>query len=274
MRIVRFHTDSGPAYGSLTEGGSVHAISGDIFGDFAVGAKVATVDDLRLLAPLDPPKVIGVGANYLEHIQEGGEDTAIPSFPMVFQLPSTAVIGPEDPIVLPRKDGFLHAVNDPELKREPFNPVEYEAELVVVIGKPCRDIQEAEALDYVLGYSCGNDVSARALQTAEMATGVLMLGKGLDTFKPLGPCIATDLDPTELTVTAHLNGTPTQRASTSDLIFSVASLVTYLAQAISLQPGDCIYTGTPSGGGSLEAGDTIEVEVSGVGVLRNPVVSA
>jgi len=217
------------------------------------GGDPYSAEDLTCPLPR-PPHAFAIPLNYADHtLQSGIQDPDAP--PVFTKFPSCM------------------AAPNAEVPLVPGN-CDWEVELVVVIGKPCRDIQEAEALDYVLGYSCGNDVSARALQTAEMATGVLMLGKGLDTFKPLGPCIATDLDPTELTVTARLNGTPTQRASTSDLIFSVASLVTYLAQAISMQPGDCIYTGTPSGGGSLEAGDTIEVEVSGVGVLRNPVVSA
>ena len=273
MKFVRYQTDAGAAYGSLEENGAVHAVSGDIFGDFDVGGRVADVDDLKLLAPVDPPKLIGVGGNYLAHLEEGGEDAFVPQFPMVFQLPSTSVIGPGDSIVIPDKSVFQHAINDPDLKNEPFTPVDYESELVVVIGKPCHRIDPDEALDYVLGYSCGNDVSARPLQLAEMATGVLMLGKGLETFKPLGPVIATDLDPTNLRLRGRHNGVVTQDTSTSDLLFSVASLVTYLAQAIRLEPGDCIYTGTPSGGGSLQPGDTIEVEIDGIGVLSNPVVA-
>ena len=273
MKIVRYQTDSGPAYGSLDEDGAVYAISGDILGDFDVGGRVADIDDLKILAPVDPPKLIGVGGNYLEHLHEGGDDVFVPKFPMVFQLPSTSVIGPGDSIVIPNKASFTHAVNDPDLQDEPFSPVDYESELVVVIGKPCHRIDSDEALDYVLGYSCGNDVSARPLQVAEMATGVLMLGKGLETFKPLGPVIATDLDPADLRLRGRHNGVVRQDTSTSDLLFSVASLVTYLAQAIRLEPGDCIYTGTPSGGGSLVPGDTIEVEIDGIGVLSNPVVA-
>ena len=273
MKIVRYASKAGPAHGSLDENGSVYAISGDIFGDVDIGGRVADADDLTLLAPVDPPKLIGVGGNYLAHLEEGGDDAFVPQFPMVFQLPSTSVIGPGDSIVIPDKAGFTHAVNNRELQDEPFSPVDYESELVAVIGKPCHRIGPDEALDYVLGYSCGNDVSARPLQLAEMATGVLMLGKGLETFKPLGPVIATDLDPTNLRLRGRHNGVVTQDTSTSDLLFSVASLVTYLAQAIRLEPGDCIYTGTPSGGGFLVPGDTIEVEIDGIGVLSNPVVA-
>jgi len=273
MKIVRYASNAGPAHGSLDENGSVYAIRGDIFGDFDVGGRVADADDLKLLAPVEPPKLIGVGGNYLAHLEEGGDDAFVPQFPMVFQLPSTSVIGPGDSIVIPNKAGFTHAVNNRELQDEPFSPVDYESELVAVIGKSCHRIGPDEALDYVLGYSCGNDVSARPLQMAEMATGVLMLGKGLETFKPLGPVIATDLDPTDLRLRGRHNGVVTQDTSTADLLFSVASLVTYLAQAIRLEPGDCIYTGTPSGGGFLVPGDTIEVEIDGIGVLSNPVVA-
>ena len=273
MKFVRYQTDAGPAYGSLEENGAVRAVSGDIFGEFDVGRRAADMDDLKILAPVDPTKLIGVGGNYLAHLEEGGEDAFVPQFPMVFQLPSTSVIGPGDSIVIPDKAGFTHAINDSNLQDEPFSPVDYESELVAVIGKPCHRINPDEALDYVLGYSCGNDVSARPLQLAEMATGVLMLGKGLETFKPLGPVIATDLDPTNLRLRGRHNGVVTQDTNTSDLLFSVASLVTYLAQAIRLEPGDCIYTGTPSGGGSLVPGDTIEVELEGIGVLSNPVVA-
>jgi len=273
MKFVRYRSDAGPAYGSLDGSGAVNAVSGDIFGDFDVGERVADADDLKILAPVDPRKLIGVGGNYLAHLEEGGEDAFVPQFPMVFQLPSTSVIGPGDAIVIPDKSGFTHAVNNPELQNEPFSPVDYESELVAVIGKQCHRIDLDEALDYVLGYTCGNDVSARPLQLAEMATGLLMLGKGLETFKPLGPVIATDLDPATLRLRGRHNGVVTQDTSTSDLLFSVASLVTYLAQVIRLEPGDCIYTGTPSGGGSLEPGDTIEVEIDGIGVLSNPVVA-
>ena len=274
MKFIRYQTDDGPAYGALKDGGAVNAIDGDVFGDYTVGARVAYLDDLHLLAPVDPPTVIGAGANYLAHILEGHDESAIPQFPMLFTLPSTSIIGPDQAITLPRREAFTHAIKHPELQRDPLGSVELEAELVAVIGKTCRSVREDEALDYVLGYTCGNDVSARGLQFAEMATGVLMMGKGMDGFKPLGPCIATDLDPTNLAITSRRNGETLQQSNTSDLLFSVASLITYLAQGMTLRPGDCIYTGTPAGVGAIEPGDTIEIEVEGIGILRNSVVAA
>ena len=181
--------------GSLKESGAVYAVSGDMFGNYEVSAQVGTVDDLELLAPVDPGNVIAVGANYLAHILEGHDEDAIPKFPMLFMKPNSAITGPGAPIVLPDPAKFTQSMNDPDLQQDPFGEVHYEAELVAVIGKSCRNVSEDEALDYVLGYSCGNDVSARGLQVKEMATGVLLMSKGMDTFAPLGPCIATDRRP-------------------------------------------------------------------------------
>jgi 2-keto-4-pentenoate hydratase/2-oxohepta-3-ene-1,7-dioic acid hydratase in catechol pathway len=196
-----------------------------------------------------------VGLNYVSHIHESGLPT--PKFPMLFMKPLSAVIGPGEPIVYPRKGRH----------------VDYEAELVAVIGKRARHVPEERALDYVLGYTCGNDVSERVIQKAEMSTGVMLVGKGFDTFCPLGPVIATGLDPTNLDVMARLNGEQRQKGSTSDLLFSVAHLVAYLSEAMLLLPGDVIMTGTPAGVGPIAAGDVVEIEISGVGVLRNPVVA-
>ena len=274
MKFVRYATESGPALGSLKESGAIYEVTGDMFGDHEVGAQVGTVDDLELLAPVDPGNVIAVGANYLAHILEGHDEDAIPKFPMLFMKPTSAITGPGAPIVLPDPAKFTQSMSDPDLQQDPFGEVHYEAELVAVIGKTCRNVSEDEALDYVLGYSCGNDVSARGLQFKEMATGVLLMGKGMDTFAPLGPCIATDLDPTNLEIMARLNGKVMQHSNTDDLLFSVAALVAYTSQGITLNPGDCIYTGTCAGPSALSPGDVIEIEVEGVGVLSNPVVAA
>ena len=162
--------------------------------------------------------------------------------------------GQGDDIVYPKKGQVVH----------------YETELAVVMGKPARHVSEERALDYVLGYTCGNDVSERVIQAAEMATGVLLVSKGFDTFCPLGPVIATGLDPSNLALGTRLNGVQRQDASTSDLLFSVPELIAYITEAITLLPGDVIMTGTPSGVGPMAPGDTVEVEVEGVGILRNP----
>ena len=274
MRIVRYAHPSGPRHGSLDDDDTVHAIDGDIFGDYSVGDPVGSVDDLKLLAPVEPGKAIGVGLNYMEHIMETVGESGVPKMPMLFIKPTTAISGPGDDIVLPRGDGFRHAINDPALQDEPFGEVHYEAELVVVMGKTCRNVDVSDALDYVFGYTCGNDVSARKLQFAEMAMGCILMGKGLDTFAPLGPCIVTDIDPNNLRIQARVNGETKQDNNTSDMLFNVASLVTYLAQGLTLEPGDCIFTGTPEGVGPLAPGDSVEIELENIGVLRNPVVAA
>ena len=271
MKFVRYDSPAGPAFGALKESGAIYAIDGDIFTDYTVGAQIGTTDDTCLIAPLQPGKVIAVGANYLAHILENHGPEAIPKFPMLFMKPTTAVIGPGQAIKLPDPSRFTQAINDTDLQNDPFGEVHFEAELVAVVGKTCRNISEADALDYLLGFSCGNDVSARDLQMKEMATGVLLMSKGMDTFAPLGPCIATDLDPENLSIGARLNGKQVQNSSTSDLLFSVASLVAYISQGVTLEPGDCIYTGTPAGPSALSSGDSIEIEVEGIGILRNPV---
>ena len=255
MKIVRYAADGDARYGVLEEDGSVLGLVGSPFGDHQVGSKVGELSELRVLAPVEPSKTIGVGLNYTSHIKEMGHAT--PEFPMLFMKPPTTVISPGEPIVYPRGG----------------EKVEYEAELAAVIGKPARHVSEESALDYVLGYTCGNDVSERVVQFAEMKMGAILVGKGFDTFCPLGPVIATGLDPTNLDVIARLNGELRQNANTSDLLFSVAKLVSYISDSMLLLPGDVIMTGTPSGVGPIAPGDVVEIEISGVGVLRNPVVA-
>jgi 2-keto-4-pentenoate hydratase/2-oxohepta-3-ene-1,7-dioic acid hydratase in catechol pathway len=253
MKIVRYASAGFSGWGVLEDSGVVRGLNGSPYEDAVAGDPVGHIDDLRLLAPVEPGKVIGVGLNYVEHIQEGNEIT--PEFPMVFMLPATAVMGPEQPIIYPRQ----------------AEHVEFEGEVVVVIGKPARHVNESKALASVLGYTCGNDVSERSIQAAEMATGVLLVGKGFDTFCPIGPVIDTNLDPDAITLVSRLNGIERQRTSTNDMLFSVGTIVSYLSQAITLLPGDIIFTGTPSGVGRIEPGDVVEVEIEGSGILRNPV---
>jgi 2-keto-4-pentenoate hydratase/2-oxohepta-3-ene-1,7-dioic acid hydratase in catechol pathway len=178
---------------------------------------------------------------------------------MLFMKPSTAAIGPGESIVYPAEEGNLE--------------VHFEAELVAVIGRIARRVGSSEALDYVLGYTCGNDVSERVIQRAEMKEGCLLMGKGYDTFCPLGPAVVTGLDPTGLLLLARVNGRERQRTNTSDLIYSVAEIVSYMSRAMTLLPGDVILTGTPSGVGPIYPGDNVEIEVPQVGVLANPVVA-
>jgi 2-keto-4-pentenoate hydratase/2-oxohepta-3-ene-1,7-dioic acid hydratase in catechol pathway len=255
VKFVRYQGNSGPQYGVVEDDGTVRELSGCPFGDYSIGASAGTIDQLSLLAPVDPPRVIGVGSNYIAHIEEMGLPT--PPFPMLFLLPPTTVIGPGDSIVYPREG----------------ERVEFEGELVIVIGKPARRVSEAEALDYVLGYTIGNDVSERVIQFAEMKMGAIMIGKSFDTFKPLGPIIATDIDPSNVDLTTRVNGEVRQDANTSDLLFPAAKLVSYMSEAMTLLPGDVIYSGTPAGVGQIAPGDTIDIEIQGIGTLSNSVVA-
>ncbi len=255
MRILRYDQDGVARYGLLEADGTVRELVGSPFGTAAPGAVVGPVTDLRLLPPVEPPKIICVGLNYREHIRETNAQT--PEFPMLFMKPRTALVGHGQPIVYPRLSKVVH----------------YEAELAVVIGRRARRVSPEQALDYVLGYTCANDVSARDWQRREMAHGFLFWGKGFDTFAPLGPWIVTDIDASDLAITLRLNGEVRQAARTSDLLFTVPRLISDISQAVTLEPGDVILTGTPSGVGPIQPGDVVEVEIEKIGVLRNPVVA-
>ena len=255
MKIVRFCADGSTSYGILEEDGGIRPVAGCPFDSLEESGETTHLDNVSVLAPVGTPRLIGVGLNYLAHAEEGGSTP--PELPMLFMLPATAILDPEEPIIYPRQGQNVH----------------YEGELTVIIGKKARRVSEADALDYVFGYTCGNDVSERVIQAKEMGNGCLLIGKGFDTFKPLGPYIATGLDSTNLELTTRLNGEVKQHTNTDDLIFSVAQLIAYISEAITLLPGDAIMTGTPSGVGPVQPGDVVEIEISGVGVLRNPVVA-
>ena len=211
--------------------------------------------DVKLLAPVAQPRIFGLGYNYRAHSQESHKP--VPDLPVLFMKPSTSAIGPEDAIVYPRHGEIVH----------------YEGELTVVIGKQARCVAEERALDHVLGYTCGNDVSDRVLQRKESAFGCLLAGKGYDTFAPIGPFIATGLDPARQRIITRLNGIVRQDGNSGDLVFSVPYLIAYLSKYMTLLPGDLIMTGTPAGVGPIAVGDTVEVEIPGIGILRNLVVS-
>lgn len=255
MKILRYTAGGATSYGILEEDGTIRQLASCPFDSLEVSGETAKLEDVKVLAPVASPRLIGVGLNYLAHAEEGGKEP--PDLPMLFMLPATAILDPEEPIIYPRQGQNVH----------------YEGELTVVIGKKARRVTEADALDCVLGYTCGNDVSERVIQANEMANGCLLIGKGFDTFKPLGPYIATGLDSTNLELTTRLNGEVKQHTSTDDLIFTVAQLIAYISEAVTLLPGDVIMTGTPSGVGPVQPGDVVEIEISGVGVLRNPVVA-
>jgi 2-keto-4-pentenoate hydratase/2-oxohepta-3-ene-1,7-dioic acid hydratase in catechol pathway len=250
MKIVRFAWQDHIKYG-LVEDDVIYAIEGDAFGTFERGERVGVLPEVQLLAPCTPTKVIAVGLNYAEHAAEAHHE--VPDEPLIFLKPPSAVIGPNESIVYP-----------PISQR-----VDYEAELVAVIGRQARDVSADEALDYVLGYTCGNDVTARDLQRKD---GQWTRSKSFDTFCPLGPWIVTDLDPADLAIEARVNGQVRQQSRTRHMIFSVPELIYHVTQVMTLAPGDVIMTGTPAGIGPLRPGDRVQVEIEGIGVLANSVV--
>ena len=209
-------------------------------------------DEARLLAPVIPTKIVGVGRNYIDHAAELGNEA--PDTPLIFLKPPTTVVGP------------LHAVRYPAESEE----VHHEAELAVVIGKVTRNVPVEDVGPHVLGYTAANDVTARDIYRREQHWS---RAKGFDTFCPLGPAIDTELDPQEgLSIIARVNDEQRQAGSTSDMVFGVGELVSFISSVMTLLPGDVILTGTPAGVGPVHPGDRMEVEVEGVGVLVNPVV--
>jgi 2-keto-4-pentenoate hydratase/2-oxohepta-3-ene-1,7-dioic acid hydratase in catechol pathway len=250
MRIVRFDQEGRARYG-LVEADDVYAVEGDVYSAFERGERVGALSELRLLAPCRPTKIVAVGLNYAEHAAESHKE--VPAEPLIFLKPPSSVIGPGESIVYPSTS----------------QRVDYEAELAAVVGRRVRNVSAAEALDYVLGYTCSNDVSARDLQRQD---GQWTRAKGFDTFCPLGPWIVTGLDPSDLAIESRVNGRVRQQSRTSQLIFSVAELMRHITQVMTLEPGDVILTGTPAGIGPLQPGDRVEIIVEGIGVLENSVV--
>lgn len=256
MKITRFKLGDVVAYGDLRDDGTIERLSGSPFdGEVHLTGNYVATSDVRLLAPVENPRIFGAGFNYVSHIKETGWET--PTLPVLFVKPESALAGPNDPIVYPKLGEVIH----------------YEAELVAVIGRTAKRVSEADALDYVLGYTCGNDVSDRLIQKEEMRFGCLFAGKAFDTFAPLGPVISTGLNPGNIEIIGRLNGEVKQRGNTSDLLFSVPRLIAYLSSFMTLVPGDVIMTGTPSGIGPIKPGDVFEVEIEGIGILSNPVVA-
>jgi len=260
MKVIRFEDESGRIQlGEPIDETKARLIEGDLMGSYNVGDK--TVGIHRLMAPLDPVNIIAIGLNYRRHAEEGG--FRVPKEPIIFVKLTTSVIGPGDPIVLPE---------------EAPDEVDYEAELAVVIGKTTRKVSEADALNYVLGYMCANDVSARDCQARRDKQWAR--AKGFDTFCPLGPCLLIDpeINPDALTIRSRLNGKIMQDSNTADLICSVPQLVSFLSRQFTLLPGTIILTGTPEGVGFarkppvyLRPGDNITVEIETIGELTNPV---
>ena len=262
MKIIRFLDEAGVArLGTPADAGTARLIEGGLFGSFSLTDRQAFIK--RYLAPVDPPNVIGIGLNYRAHAEESG--AAIPKEPVVFVKLNTAVTAAYEPIVLPAEAG---------------EEVDYEAELAVIIGRTARNVGEEEALEYVLGYTCANDVSARDCQLRRDQQWAR--GKSFDTFCPLGPAVLIDREvrPMGLNIKTYLNGEVMQDSNTADLIFPVEQLVSFLSQQFTLRPGTVILTGTPPGVGFarkpvrfLREGDEVMVEIEKVGQLTNPVIA-
>ncbi len=254
VRIARFTTGDDPRF-ALVEDDTLVVVSGDplYMAVQPTGERVPLDrDDVRLLAPVIPrSKVVGVGRNYADHAREMGNE--VPTTPMIFLKPNTAVIGPDDPIVLPSWSEEVH----------------YEAELAVVIGKVTRDVAPERALERVFGFTVANDVTARDVQRAEQ---LWTRAKGFDGSCPLGPWIVPGLDVDDLRLTCRVNGETRQDGRTADLVHGVAELVSFISEVFTLLPGDVILTGTPAGVGEVVHGDVVECEVEDIGVLRNPVI--
>lgn len=254
MRLVRYTDGDGAGYGEL-HGDLIRPWTGSPLtgGVLAAGREETALAAVKLLPPCVPGKIIGIGRNYAEHAAEHA--AAVPSEPLIFLKAPSSLLGPDDPIVLT------------PLSRQ----IEHEAELAVVIGQRCHHVAMADVASVILGYTCANDVTARDLQRHD---GQWARGKSFDTFCPLGPWIETELDVRALDVTCHVQGQLRQRGNTADMVFPVATLVSYVSQMMTLEPGDVILTGTPAGVGPLHPGDTVTVRVAGIGELHNPVQGA
>ncbi len=251
MKIIRFRKGNSIHYGTV-EGDLINELVRDPFMHYELTGKKYSLEEITMLSPCQPSKIVAIGLNYRSHAEE--LKMKLPEDPMLFLKPSTAVIGPGEEIVYPLMS----------------RRVDYEAELGVVIAKEAKNVSENEAGEYILGYTCFNDVTARDLQGKDAQ---FTRSKGFDTFAPMGPWIETELSPTDLKVEARLNGELKQSGNTADMVFPVFQLVSFISKVMTLLPGDLIATGTPSGIGPMQAGDVIEIAVEGIGTLRNLVAN-
>jgi 2-keto-4-pentenoate hydratase/2-oxohepta-3-ene-1,7-dioic acid hydratase in catechol pathway len=245
---VRFQVGRQAAYG-IVEGENVRQIQGNLFGKWKTTDTLHKLSEVKLLVPTRPSKILAAAGNYKSHL---GDETA-PSHPQFFFKPPSCLIADGQKIMLPKDSA----------------PVDHEGELVIVIGKRAKTVSKEKALEYVLGVTCGNDISARAWQKNDTQW---WRAKGSDTFGPCGPCIVAGVNYDDLLLQLRVNGEVKQKQRTSDLIHGVAALVSFASQFVTLEPGDLIYTGTPGETSPIKPGDVLEVELEGVGVLRNPVV--
>lgn len=247
-KYVRYAYEDHTAYGVL-QGNTIQELQKNFLESTETTGRTIALADVKLLAPVEPRKVFAVGFNYQSHL--GSRE--VPETPPIFLKLPTCIVGPGDDIVIP----------------EGARAVQYEAELVLVIGKTAKNVSVEEARDHIFGVTCGNDVSARAWQQSDLQW---FRGKAPDTFGPIGPCVVTGLDYDDLLLQGRLNGETGQKQRTSDLIHNSAAIVSFISQTVTLEPGDLIFTGTPGSTQSIKSGDVVEIELEGVGILSNPVV--
>lgn len=264
MKIIRFVSGGSEHFGVQTDAAHAKRIDGELFDDYCVTDQILTIE--RLLAPIVPTDILCIGLNYKDHAAEGGFE--VPKVPMLFIKASNTLNHPGGPIPVPRRSSMI----------------DYEGELVVIIGKAAKNVSRENALDHVFGYTCGNDVSARDWQRDKaLGGGQFARGKSFDGFCPLGPHIVTRdevADPNKLKIKTILNGQAMQESTTADMMFDVPTLIESLSSTLTLRPGSIIMTGTPHGVGFarkppvwLKAGDTIEVQIEGIGSLKNSVTN-
>ena len=249
MKFVRFLESGYISYGFI-EGDEIVKVEGSIFDEYTPTSQRFALNQTNLLAPVEPGKIVAIGLNYKKHAEEVNKP--LPTEPLMFLVSPTAVIGPEESIEL---------VN-------PENRNDHEGELAIVIGKTAKNVTVEKALDYVLGYTCNNDVSDRVIQKLD---GQFTRAKSFSTYKPLGPFISTDIDPDNVDITVTVNGEIKQESNTNDMIFSTAEIIAFVSRVMRLDPGDVIITGTPSGVAPLNDGNIVNVEIEGIGCLSNKV---
>jgi 2-keto-4-pentenoate hydratase/2-oxohepta-3-ene-1,7-dioic acid hydratase in catechol pathway len=252
MKFTRFTTGFSIHTGVITED-AIREIEGDIFGEWEYTGNTFLAADVTLLAPLEPNQIIGIGANYVSKLED--RPSVLPEIPVFFFKPTSSVIGPGEEIIIPKG----------------IEQVKFESELAIVIGKEAKNVPESEVLDYVFGYTVGNDVTAPQFFHQD---GHWTIGKSFDTFTPLGPVIETELDPFSVKVEAKLNDVEKQNSATELMIIPIRRMISYLTNVMTLKPGDVVLTGSPVGAEFVSAGDVIECEIKEIGSLRNSFVTA
>lgn len=251
MKFTRFEVNS-KVYTGVIHDSEIKEIQGDLFGEWTYTGQTFSQSDVKLLAPFVPNQIIGIGANFVSKVEE--LPTELPEIPVFFFKPTSSVIGPEEEIILP----------------EGIEEIKFESELAVIIGKEAKNVSESDVLDYVFGYTVGNDVTAPQFFHE---AGHWTIGKAFDTFTPLGPVIETELDPSKIRVEARLNGVEKQNSGTELMIVPIRKMISYLSKVMTLKAGDVILTGSPVGAEFVGAGDVIECEIKEIGTLKNTFVT-